>query len=248
MDRRLSSFAQVHAIMSVTVAPVQYTVSTPLKVVGNISESVRSRHLLLQENAKLKKEQLRLQTRLQRLTSIEAENQYLKSLLHSSRQVQGKTLIAQLLAVASEPFVHQVVLDKGSRDGVYVGQPVLDAGGVLGQVTNVSLLTSRVLLISDSRSGVAVQNVRSGTRAIAVGDNYSDRLRLMYVSKTADIRVGDDFLTSGLGDRYPEGYPVGVVISVIKDPTHQFAEIILQPSAHLDTSRQVLLIWNTNNV
>ena len=243
MDKHVASFNSYRSALSIPAAPLQYAVSLPTDIIDNVSLVVSSHKNLITENAKLRAEQLMLRTRLQRVAAIESENNYLKSLLQSSRKVTGKTLIAELLAVATEPFIKQFTLDKGSRDGVYVGQPVLDANGVMGQVIAAGLLTSSVLLINDSRSGIAVQNVRSGTRAVAIGDNYSDRLRLMYVAKTADIRIGDIFLTSGLGDHYPEGYPVGRVVLVTKDPTHQFAEIYLQPLAHLDTSRQVLLIW-----
>jgi rod shape-determining protein MreC len=167
----------------------------------------------------------------------------LKALLQSSRQIKNKTLIAELLAIASEPFVNQVIINKGKQDGVYVGQPVLDANGVLGQVIQAGPLTSRVLLINDPHSGVAVQNGRNGTRAVAVGDSYSDKMRLLYVPKTADIKVGDIFITSGLGGRFPEGYPVGKVVNINTDPAHEFATVYLQPSAHLNSSRQVLLVW-----
>lgn len=247
MDRRMPNFNSFRSALTLPTAPVQYAVSLPARMIDGVSQFFRSHDSLRRENADLKTGQLELHVRLQRLTAIESENNYLKSLLQSSRKVNGKTLIAELLAVASEPFINQVTLDKGLRDGVYVGQPVLDASGVMGQIIEAGPLTSRVLLINDSRSGIAVQNVRSGVRAVAAGENYSDRLRLMYVPKTADIRIGDMFLTSGLGDHYPEGYPVGKVVSVTKDPSHQFAEIHLQPSAHLDTSRQVLLIWYQRN-
>jgi rod shape-determining protein MreC len=209
-----------------------------------VKTTVSTHDDLVNENLNLKAEQLLLKAKLQRLNAIETENNYLKALFQSSKQVQGKALIAELLAVSTEPFVNQVVLNKGSRDGVYVGQPVLDATGIMGQVITAGPITSRVLLINDPRSGVAVQSVKNGMRAIAVGDSYSGKLRLMYVPNTADINVDDVFMTSGLGDRYPEGYPVGKVVSVTKDPARQFAEIILQPSARLESSRQVLLIWN----
>jgi rod shape-determining protein MreC len=113
----------------------------------------------------------------------------------------------------------------------------------MGQVTQVGPITSRVLLINDPRSGISVQNVRNGMRAVAMGDSYTGKLRLMYVPKTADIKDTDVFITSGLGDRYPEGYPVGVVTSVYKDPAHQFSTVYLNPSARLGRSRQVLLVW-----
>lgn len=247
MDKRLETFAAIRAAMSLPLAPLHYIVSWPTTFIDNVKSVISTHDDLVNENLSLKAEQLLLRSQLQRLIAIESENNYLKALLQSSRQVKGKTLIAELLAVDFEPFVNQVILNKGSRDGVYTGQPVLDATGVMGQVVQVGPITSRVLLINDPHSGIAVQNVRNGIRAMAVGDSYTGKLRLMYLPKTADIKVDDIFLTSGLGDHYPEGYPVGTVISVKNDPAQQFAEVYLQPSAHLDSSRQVLLIWSPRN-
>lgn len=247
MDKRLETFVSVRAALSLPLAPLQYIVSWPTNFIDNIKSVISTHDDLISENLSLKAEQLLLRSQLQRLIAVETENNYLKALFQSSKQVKGKTLIAELLAVDFEPFVNQVVLNKGSRDGVYVGQPVLDATGVMGQIISAGPITSRVLLIDDPRSGVAVQDVRNGIRGVAVGDSYSGKLRLMYVPNTADIKVDDIFLTSGLGDHYPEGYPVGKVISVNKDPARQFAEVYIQPSAQLDSSRQVLLIWNQKN-
>lgn len=247
MDRHLTLFASIRTALSLPLAPLQYVVSWPTQMIGNIKRIVSTQDNLIKENLRLKSDQLLLRSQLQRLLAIESENNYLKALLKSSKQVKGKTLIAELLAVNSEPFVHQVIIDKGTRDNVYVGQPVLDANGVMGQVIQAGPVTSRVLLINDPHSGIAVQNARNGLRAIAMGDSYSGKLRLMYVPKTIDINPGDVFISSGLGDHYPEGYPVGTVLSVNKDPAHQFADIILQQSARLDISRQVLLIWYQRN-
>ena len=247
MDKQLDRFASFRTALSLPIAPLQYAVSWPIEVFHDVKYALKNHHDLIKENQKLKADQLLLRSQLQRLISIESENNYLKALLQSARQVKGKTLIAELLEVSSEPFVNQVVLDKGTRDHVYVGQPVLDAKGVMGQVIQAGPITSRVLLISDPHSGISVQSARNGIRALAVGDTYTGKLRLMYVPKTADIKAGDIFITSGLGDRYPEGYPVGKVLSVTKDPTHQFAMIYLQSIANLDSSRQVLLIWYQRN-
>lgn len=247
MDKRLESFASIRAALSLPLAPFHYIVSWPTQFIDNVKSAISTHDNLVKENLRLKADQLLIRAQLQRLMAIESENDYLKSLLKSSKQVKGKTLIAELLAVDFEPFTHQVIINKGTRDNVYVGQPVLDANGVMGQVIQVGPITSRVLLINDPRSGIAVQNARNGLRAVAVGDSYSGKLRLLYVAKTADIRAGDVFLTSGLGDRYPEGYPVGKVMSVSADPANQFALVYLQPSAHLDSSRQVLLIWYQRN-
>ncbi|RDI42863.1 Cell shape-determining protein MreC [Aquicella lusitana] len=246
-DKRSASFVPIREALSLPLAPFHYLVSWPTKIIDQLKVILSTQERLVNENLQLKKDQLLLRSQLQRLITIETENFYLKSLLRSSRQVKGKLLIAELLAVDADPFVNQVILDKGSRDGVYVGQPVLDANGVMGQVMRVGPITSRVLLINDPRSGIAVQNARNGIRAIAGGDSYSDKIRLMYIPKTADIKEGDVFITSGLGDHYPVGYPVGKVVTVVKDPTHQFATVYLQPSAQLKSSRQVLLVWYQRN-
>ena len=248
MDKRVSNFANVRSAMSFPVAPFQYLVNFPAQVFENLKITLSTRDDLAKENVGLKAERLLLQSQLQRLVALERENAYLKSLLQSSRQVKGKTLIAEILAVDSEPFVNQVTINKGSGAGVYAGQPVLDANGVMGQIIQVGPLTARVLLVNDPRSGIAVQNTRSGLRAVAVGDSYTGKLNLNFVSKTADVKKGDLFITSGLGGRFPEGYPVGKVLSVTQDPAKQFSTIILDPSAHLESSRQVLLIWYAGNV
>lgn len=247
MDKRMESFVSVRAALSMPLVPFQYLISWPTKMIDSIQNSLSSRDDLVRENLQLRSDQLLLRSQLQRLIAIESENNYLKSLFQSSQQIKGRTLIAELVAVDAEPFVNQVMLDKGSKDGVYLGQPVLDANGVMGQVMQVGPMTSRVLLVNDPHSGISVQSGRNGIRAIAMGDSYSGKMRLMYVPKTADIAVGDIFVTSGLGDRYPEGYPVGQVTMVNKDPAEQFASIYLVPSAHLDRSRQVLLIWYQRN-
>ncbi len=247
IDKRLESFAPVRAALSLPVASFQYVVSLPTKWISHFKTTMSTHDDLVKENLQLKADQLLLRSQLQRLTAVESENDYLKTLLNSANRIKSKTVIAELLNVASEPFVNQAVLDKGSRDGVYKGQPILDASGVMGQIIQVGLLTSRMLFINDPQSGIAVENTRNGIRSVAVGDSDSDKLRLRYVPKTVDVKVGDIFVTSGLGDRYPEGYPVGKVVSVINDPADQFTTIYLQPSAHLNSSRQVLLIWYQKN-
>jgi rod shape-determining protein MreC len=243
MDKRLAAFSSVRALLSLPVIPIQFLVNLPTKWLGDVRTIINTHDNLVNENLRLKSDQLLLQSRLQRLIAIESENNYLKALMQSAQKAQTKTLIAELLAVNAEPFMRQVTLNKGLRNGVYSGQPVLDASGVMGQVIQVDAFTSRVLLVSDPHSGIAVQDVRNGMRSVAVGDSYSGKLRLLYVSKTTDVQPGDIFMTSGLGDRYPEGYPVGKVFSVINNPSQQFKDVLLEPSARLESSRQVLLIW-----
>ncbi len=243
LDKRVTGTAQIRLALSMPLAPIQYAVSYPIQLFDKLSNLASTHDELVKENLDLKAEQLMLKSQVQRLLSIESENNQLKALMSTSATVQGKVLVAQIMAVDSEPFMNQVSINKGSREGVYVGQPVLDANGVMGQVIQVSPLMSRILLINDTHSGVAVQNTRNGVRAIAVGDNYTGKLRLLNVQQTMDIKPGDTLLTSGLGEHYPEGYPVGKVLTVTKDPGFQFSTILVEPSAHLDRSRQVLLMW-----
>jgi rod shape-determining protein MreC len=243
LDKYVPGTEQIRAALSLPLAPFQYIASAPVHWIDKLSYLLSTQDTLHKENMDLKAEQLLLKAELQRLAAIESENNRLKGLLQSSQQIHGKTVIAQLLAVDSDLSLRQIVLDKGSHNGVFLGQPVLDANGVMGQVIQVSPLTSRVLLINDVKSGIAVENARNGVRSIAMGDSYSGRLRLVNVAQTADIKPGDMFLTSGLSDRYPPGYPVGQVASVTHDPGLPFMTIILEPSAHLDQSRQVLLVW-----
>jgi rod shape-determining protein MreC len=243
LDKRVAGTAQLRAALSLPLAPVQYLVSYPIHLVGKLSNLATTHDSLVKENLDLKAEQLLLRAQVQRLLALESENNQLKALLSTSAKVQGKVLIAQIMAVDSEPFLNQVTLNKGSQEGVYIGQPVLDASGVMGQVIQVGPLNSKVLLVNDSHSGVPVNNMRNGIRAIAVGDNYSGNLRLVNVPQTVDMKAGDVLVTSGLGEHYPEGYPLGKVVSVSKDPGLQFASIVVEPSAHLNRSRQVLLVW-----
>jgi len=244
LDKHVTDFAKVRAALSLPLAPLQFVVSWPTQFIDKVNSIVTSHDTLLQENLRLKADQLLLKAQLQRLLAVESENDHLKALFQSSKQIKSKVLIAQIVAVDTEPFANQIVLDKGSQDNLYVGQPVLDANGVMGQVTQVGPLTSHVLLINDTHSGVPVQSVRNGVRAIAAGDGYSGKLKLLYIPHTTDIKIGDVFLTSGLGQLYPEGYPVGRVVSVQKDLRQPFASVLLQASAHFDSSREVLLIWH----
>ncbi len=242
-DHFTQGLMRTRAVLSVPLSSIQYIVSTPIRLVNEWGAAVGSREQLIEERQSLRAEQLLLRARVQQLVALESENRQLKALLHAAKEAQGRVLAAGLLAVDTDPFVHRVTLDRGRRDGLFVGQPVLDAYGVMGQVVMVNPTVSQVLLINDAHSGIPVEDVRSGLRAIAVGDQYTGKLRLVNVTQTADIRAGDLLITSGLGNHYPHGYPVGQVESVHVKPGEPFAIIALQPMAHLERSRQVLLLW-----
>ena len=239
-------FHRFRSSLSIIVLPLQYIVDTPIKLTRWLGDSVSTQHELIDENARLRAHELLLESRLQRLISLENENEQLRELLKSSSHVGGKAIVAQMLAVAMDPELKQVIINKGSNKKVYIGQPVLDAYGVLGQVVSVGLLTSKVLLTTDPKSAVPVRDSRNGLRAIAVGMGGTGKLAVINVPDTSDLQEGDLFVASGFGLRFPVGYPVGTVVKVSHNSGARFAEITLQPAAHLNRSEQVLLAWPSN--
>lgn len=233
----------VRSGFSLIVAPLQYAVDYPVRVFGWLQSLVSAKKALIDENIQLRYHQTVLAAELQKLLVIQKENLQLKELLLTSTKADMRAMAAQILAVDTSNARQIVVLNKGKRDGAYSGQPVLDAQGVMGQIIDVGPLTSTVLLISDSKSAVPVRNNRTGERAILVGTNSIEQLSLINLPKTSSIHPGDVLVTSGLGRRYPEGYPVGRVEAVNSMPGEDFVKVTVSPVALLNRNRLVLLIW-----
>jgi rod shape-determining protein MreC len=243
MDYRSHYFKQFSAHASAIASPLQYAVNWPVQFAQTAGRNFETQHQVLEENAKLRANQLLLQAKLQKLAALQNENNQLRALLQSSPHVGGRYSLAQLLAVDMDPSVQKMILNKGSLDHVYVGQPVLDAYGVMGQVIKVGPITSQVLLVTDTQSAIPVQDTRNGLRAVVAGMGNNGLLQLVNVPDSTDIAVGDVLVTSGIVDRFPPDYPVGVVKSIKRDPEYRFASITLQPSAHINSGKMVLLVW-----
>lgn len=233
----------VRSGFSLIVAPLQYAVDYPVRVIGWMQSLVSAKKSLIAENMRLRYQQTMLEAELQKLIVIQKENSQLKELLKTSSKADMSAMAAQILAVDTSNSRQVLVLDKGTRDGVYVGQPVLDAKGVMGQIVDVGPITSTVLLISDSKSAVPVRNHRTGERAILVGTNDMGELSLINLPKTSSIHPGDVLVTSGLDRHYPAGYPVGRVEQVNSIPGEDFVKVKVKPVAFLNRNRLVLLIW-----
>jgi rod shape-determining protein MreC len=242
-DHHSVHIQDIHAKMTAVAVPVQVLVDRPIKFIHWMTTNLKLQRQLLNDNARLQAQQLFMESKLQKLLALERENAQLRQLLQSTPQATGKVIVAQLLAVALNPATQQVVIDRGAPDHLYIGQPVLDAYGVLGQVVSVGPLTSRVLLITDIQSSVPVQNYRTGARAIAIGSGSSGQLRLINVPDNSDIQEADLYVASGMGLRFPVGYQVGVVAKSTLEAGDRFATIFLIPSARIDKSEQVLLAW-----
>lgn len=242
-DYRYDQLQHLRAGLSVMVAPIQYMVAWPMEVMDWMNDSVARRETLIEENANLRAQTLLLNAKMHKILSLQKENTQLRALLQSASPISDQFTVANLLAINSNHYSAELILDKGKKHHIYLGQPVLDANGVMGQIVQVGPLTSRLMLITDRRSAVPVQVSRNGLRAIAVGAGVSNELTLLHLTDTDDIRVGDILTTSGLDLRYPEGYPVGVVSKVSYDSSQHFVTVLVMPSAHLLKSRQVLLVW-----
>ncbi len=242
-DQQHQQSERIRAALSAAVAPFQYIVSTPVIFLEWAQASFATHQALIEQNTDLRAQLLLQEAQVQKMLELEKENTQLRALLKSSSYLNGKVKAAQILAVDVDPYLTQAVIDKGKRYGVFQGQPVLDATGVMGQVIQVGPLTSRVMLITDTRSAVPVQDQRSGIHAIAVGTGSQRLLSLINVPETADIKVGDQLVTSGLDLLYPIGYPLGTVTSVNTNTGDLFASISVTPTAEINQSRQVLLMW-----
>ena len=242
-DYRTEYLSGLRAVLLTVVYPIQFLVDLPVAVTCWATETLSSRRALLEENESLKVQHVLLKAQLQRFVALETENMRLRALLESSFRIGERVLIAELLAVDLDPFARKIIIDKGSLHGIFPGQPLLDADGVIGQVLHVAPITSTAVLITDPSHALPVQVDRNGLRAIAVGSVTANRLELPYILNTADIREGDVLVTSGMGGRFPSGYPVGRILSVARDPSQPFAQVRAEPSAHPERSRQVLLLW-----
>ena len=230
--------------LSWVVAPVQYTVNFPSEMFHWGRHQLQSREALIHQNQVLKANQLLLEARVQKLTSLQNENAALRALLRSAPTTHDKVLVTQLLAVANDRARQTLWIDKGALYAVYLGQPVLDAQGVMGQVVEVDDLAARVMLLTDRQSAIPVQDSNTGVRGVVIGNGRNQALSLINVPHTVPVHEGDLLVTSGLGQVFPLGYPVGVVSQIRHDPGQRFTQIEVEPKAALAQSRDFLLVWS----
>jgi rod shape-determining protein MreC len=242
LDHRNQHLVEVRKDLAAMLHPIQLLVSAPANINRQISESLTSRSNLIEENRRLKREALALNARMLRMTALEAENARLRALLDSTKKVGDDSLIAEILSVDLNPFRNMILINRGSNDGAYIGQAVIDADGIIGQIIRDRRVSSEAMLITDVDHAIPVELVRNRLRTIAVGTGELNRLSLPYLPVSADIRDGDVFITSGLGGKFPPGYPVGTVRSVRSVPGLPFLEVDAEPAAALNRIREVLLI------
>lgn len=244
VDSRFAVLKPVRSQMGLVLMESYWITDLPQRLWQGVASQFGSRTELIAENEKLKTEALLLQGRLQKLAALTEQNVRLRELLNSSALVNEKVEVAELIGVDPNPFTHRILINKGERDGVFLGQPVLDARGLMGQVVELMPYTARVLLLTDTTHSIPVQVNRNGLRAIASGTGNPERLELRHVADTADVKEGDLLVSSGMGQRFPAGYPVATVNEVIHDSGQPFAIVRAIPTAALNRSRYMLLVFS----
>ncbi|MBP5966656.1 MULTISPECIES: rod shape-determining protein MreC [Pseudomonas] len=244
VDARFDLLKPARKQASLVLMDAYWITDLPGRLWDGIASQFGSRTELVAENEKLKTENLLYQGRMQKLAALTEQNVRLRELLNSSALVNEKVEVAELIGMDPNPFTHRIIINKGERDGVVLGQPVLDARGLMGQVVELMPYTSRVLLLTDTTHSIPVQVNRNGLRAIASGTGNPERLELRHVADTADIKEGDLLVSSGLGQRFPAGYPVATVKEVIHDSGQPFAIVRAVPTAALNRSRYLLLVFS----
>jgi rod shape-determining protein MreC len=243
VDHRQNYLESVRTALSAAIYPLYYVVNLPMSAGGWLQDNFTTRKSLMAENTRLHAQDLLLKAQVQKMAALEMENVRLRELLGASPKVSEHVMAAELLAVDIDPYARKVVLDKGSRDGVYEGQPLIDARGVMGQVIKVGPLSSTAMLITDTTHALPVMVTRTGLRTIAAGTGAAGLLDLQNLPSNTDIRRGDLLVTSGLDGRFPPNYPVATVALVKQEQGQYFIQVKATPTARLEHNRELLLVW-----
>ncbi|MDD9197079.1 rod shape-determining protein MreC [Aliivibrio sp. S3MY1] len=246
-DSRLNAFSDVRYLLNSFVAPIHYAANLPRTMFDGMYERFNSRNTLMLENQKLKQEMFMQSSNLLLMEQLKQENSRLRNLLGSPFIRDERKMVTEVMAVDSAPYTHQVMIDKGRIDGVYEGQPVISDKGIVGQINYVGAHNSRVLLLTDPNNSIPVQVVRNDIRVIASGKGHLDTMQLEHIPTNTDVEVGDLLVSSGLGGRYPEGYPVGYISRIDNDNKRPFASIDLETTVEFDKLRYLLLVWPTGS-
>lgn len=242
LDHQGRHLDKIRSILSIALYPLQAVATVPTRTGAWLIEFFRGDRAMREDYEKLRADRPLLLAKLQKYEALEAENNHFRRLLNAAERVSERALVAELLEVGPEPFTRKIVITKGAQHGVYLGQPVIDASGIMGQVTEVDPYTSRVTLITDPGHAIPVQVNRSGLRAMVFGTGQ-DALAVRYLTALADIQSGDLLVSSGIGGGFPAGYPVARVSRIDNDPNEAFLAVDAEPVARIDHNKEVLLIW-----
>jgi len=242
VDGRYQHLETFRTSISLVFSPLKYLVSFPAQGSEWLDHYFSAHQTLVSQNKALQQESRILKAKLQKMNVLSNENSRLRSLLGASSKLADHVIVAELLSVDQTPYQQIIELNKGALDGIEVGQAVIDDFGIMGQVIHANNNTATTLLLSDPGHAIPVQFARTGLRSIALGNGSTDSLDLKYLPSTADIKVGDKLVSSGLGNRFPADYPVAVITKISLDQTLGFINASATPLARLSRSREVLII------
>ena len=241
-DQRNNYLSILRNSIAIAIYPLQSAVEIPSRLTDWFDLRIKSKEILIKENQNLLSQQKINSSILQRYESLEQENERLKQILNAASNLDNKVEITRIISVNVNPYRHTIVIDKGERDGVYEGQVLLGADGVIGQILHTNFLTSEAILISDSDHALPVEINRNGLRTIVLGNGSYTKLDVPYIPNNADIEIGDLLVTSGLGGKFPSGYPVARVDFIERDLSEQFYKVSAKPIAHLNQVREIMLL------
>lgn len=247
VEAKVEQVKTFRAYLTSFVSPVQYLADMPGEVLNWSANRFSSRQKMLEENDQLTTQLTLLNGELQRLEALKFENANLRQLLAAPVKRDMYKVVAELMSIDNNPYSHQIVIDKGGLDGVYSGQAVIDSFGIIGQILEVGTTNSRVLLITDTSHAIPVRVGRTNFMSIAVGTGDYFELQLQHVPHSADVKEGDLISSSGLGEVFPKGYPVGKVKTVISDESKPFKQVLVAPSANMSRLKFLLLLWSAEN-
>lgn len=243
LDHRGGYVEQTRSWLQTAMTPLYSVVEMPFHVWDWLTGSFTDRDALRAENAKLNDELRAARVKLLRFDAMTEENRRLRAIRNASQGIGERTLIAEIVRIDVDAYRHRARINKGSEDGVFKGQPVLDAFGIVGQVTQVDRVGAEIIMISDNEHAIPVQVNRNGIRSIAVGTGDIHRMSLPFLTAESDVKPDDLLVSSGLDGIFPAGYPVAKITKVERDPAETFAVVEARPLAQLDRSREVLLLW-----
>ena len=248
-DHQFSYLDKVRYHVNVFGYTIRYIANLPYNTTLLAYEYLQERSELLEKKHLLHNENIELHARLSKMSALKHKNRHLQALLNLlENDTDKKFTVAKLVGVHSSLIEQKIVIDKGSLDGVYIGQPVLGANGIIGQVGELTAVSATVMLISSPGFTVLGEIERSSLRVVVRGIGNAERLRLLYVPTTADIKIGDRIVTSGLDRKYPYGYPIGTVLDIERQEGNSFSKVHIKPNAKLNHNLEMLLVWPTQTV
>jgi rod shape-determining protein MreC len=242
-DHRQHRLAAIRDGIASLAYPIQRAISAPFEAWAVVRESFATKARVEADNVRLAADNLVLRLKLLRFDALEQENQRLRAVRESSPRAVQRSLVAEIVRVDLDPFRQRVLVNKGTREGVFRGQAAIDANGIFGQVTRAGPVSAEIILISDPEHAIPVAVNRTGVRSIALGTGRSGLLSLPYLPQNADVIAGDLLVSSGLGGVYPPGYPVAKVTAVVRDPAQPLLAVEAAPLAGLDRDPEILLVW-----